>query len=189
MNIEPTAEKIIESVKQWSRGTRNIVVGIDGYSGAGKTTLLKKILEKEPSIHGIFMDDMVATANKKEHLMPQIESSNTLNLEWAPAGGLEKLRKAILDFKTGSNNGVLVVEGIFLFHPDVLNDVWDKRIYLDTNEEKADERRIEREKKRWGKDYFDHNHPDSFFRLFKIAHKKYKELYRPQDTADLVIRV
>ena len=105
----------------------------------------------------------------------------------APADGLEKLRKEILSFKTNNKQRVLVVEGVFLFHPDVLNDVWDKRIYLDTNEEKADERRIEREKKRWGKEYFDHNHPDSFFRLFKIAHKRYMELYNPKENADLVV--
>lgn len=187
MNTESTAEKILNSIRQWSRDDQNLVVGIDGYSGAGKTTLLKKILEIEPSIKGIFMDDIVATANKKEHLMPQIESGDTLDLEWAPADGLEKLKKMILDLKNDGTGNFIIVEGVFLFHPDVLNDVWDKRIYLDTDEEKADERRIAREMKRWGKDYFHHEHPDSFFRLFKIAHKRYKEIYEPMKKADLIV--
>lgn len=187
MSIESASEKILENIRQWSQNQQNLVVGIDGYSGAGKTTLLKKILEEDLGVIGIFMDDVVVTANTKEHLIPQIEKGGVLDLQWTPIDGLEKLRKTILDFKSKPNEKTLVVEGVFLFHPQVLNDVWDKRIYLDTDEEKADIRRIAREKKRWGKDYFPHDHPDSFFRLFKIAHKRYTELFHPKEIADLVV--
>lgn len=188
MDIEHVAEEITRHIGRWLHDRKNIVVGIDGYSGAGKTTLLKMLSEKNPSIRPIFMDDFVVTANTKEHLLPQIKNGDTLNLQWAPVDGLEKLRKIILDFKSDKgNNQALVVEGIFLFHPDVLDDMWDKRVYLDANKEEADSRRVKREKKRWGEGYFPESHPDSFARLFKIAHKRYEDLYHPKERADLII--
>ena len=133
----------------------------------------------------------MSTANTKELLLPQIEvNSPKLDLQWAPLDGLKKLRKVIADFKLRElGNKALVVEGIFLFHPNVLNDVWDKRIYLDISKEKADTRRIIREKERWGEKYFPETHPDSFARLFKIAYKRYEELYQPKQHSDLIVQM
>ena len=191
-SIENTTKNISESLKKWLyEADKNIVVCIDGYSGAGKTTILKKLAGENEFILPIYMDDCVSTANTKENLLPQIESnSSELILEWEPKDGIEKIRNIIADFKSkvGSNK-VLVVEGIFLFHPNLLNNLWDKRIYLDTNKEKADARRVIREKDRFGDKYFPETHPDSFARLFKIAFKRYEELYGPKERADLVVDV
>lgn len=76
-----------------------------------------------------------------------------------------------------------------MFHPKLLNRLWDKRIYLDGNIEGIDARRIRREKERWGRDYFPETHPDSYFRQVVIALKKYREEYRPEKIADLVIEL
>ncbi len=135
------------------------------------------------------MDDFMATANTKEHLMPQIENNTKdLILEWAPLDGLKKLRRVITDFKKSQDSGkVLIIEGIFLYHPKVIDDLVTRRIYLDIDKEVADDRRIAREKERWGEKYFPETHPDSFARLFKIAYKKYEELYKPKESADLVV--
>ena len=191
MNIEDAVLEISENVKKWSIGKSGIVVGIDGYSGAGKTTILKLLAEKNNFVKPIFMDDFVSTANTKEKLLPQIEANTPeLNLEWSPPDGLEKIRSAIAGFKSKApQNVAVVVEGIFLFHPKVLNDIWDRRIYLDANKEEADARRVVREKERWGEKYFPETHPDSFARLFKIAHKRYEELYNPKQRSDWVIQV
>ena len=82
-----------------------------------------------------------------------------------------------------------MVEGVFLFHPEVLGDVWDKRIYLDGNMKQADARRVRREKARFGKNYFPETHPDSFARLFKLAHRRYRLIYKPKQKANLVIKI
>lgn len=183
--------EISEKIKKWLKEKNALVVGIDGYSGAGKTALLRSLADRGSFIQPIFMDDFASTANTKEQLLPQIESNSLeLNLQWAPPDGLEKLRKVITDFKS-TEKGVraLVVEGVFLFHPNVLNDLLDKRIYLDSDKEAADKLRVTREKERWGEKYFPESHPDSFARLFKIAHKRYEELYQPRKHTDLIINV
>jgi uridine kinase len=189
MNTELTEKQIIDSLQIWRQDSGNLVVGIEGYSGAGKTTLLRHLSEKYDFIQPVFMDDFVSTANTKEHLMPQIENNiSDLILEWAPVDGLEKLRNIIIEYKKSQNTDkVLIIEGIFLCHPHVINDLLDKRIYLDVDKNEADTRRVAREKERWGEKYFPETHPDSFARLFKIAYKKYVELYNPKEHADLVI--
>ena len=188
---EVQVQEMSENIRKWLKEKNGLVVGIDGYSGVGKTTLLRHLAKKDNFIQPVFMDDFVSTVNTKELLLPQIEvNSPKLDLQWAPLDGLKKLRKVIADFKLRElGNKALVVEGIFLFHPNVLNDVWDKRIYLDISKEKADTRRIIREKERWGEKYFPETHPDSFARLFKIAHKRYEELYQPKKHSDLIIQM
>ena len=51
----------------------------------------------------------------------------------------------------------------------------------------VDERRVQREKAKWGRDYFPETHPDSYFRQVMIALKRYQELYKPEASADLVL--
>ena len=77
-----------------------------------------------------------------------------------------------------------------MFHPELpLNKLWDKRIYLEGDIEKIDERRIKREKEKWDKDYFPETHPDSHFRQVTIGLKRYIELCKPNKIADLVIKM
>lgn len=178
--------KILEILKIW-KADNNRIVGIEGYSGIGKTTIGKE-LSKNNEIEVVHMDDFVSTANTKEELLPQLENNKReLILQWKPENGLEKLREKILDFKKKSSAKILVIEGVFLSHSDVVSDLLDKRIYLDGDKKKADERRIVREKARWEKDYFPETHPDSFARLFTLAYARYEELYQPKETADLVV--
>ena len=84
---------------------------------------------------------------------------------------------------------IMVVEGVFMFHPlSPINKLWDKRIYLEGNKDKIDERRIKREKEKWGENYFPETHPDSYFRHVIIGLKRYIELYKPDKIADLVLK-
>ena len=79
-----------------------------------------------------------------------------------------------------------MIDGIFLFHPEhKLNKLWDKRVYLDVDFDKADRMRIVREKKKWGKAYLPENHPDNWTRYFKTAYRRYVKKYKPQKHADL----
>ena len=147
----------------------------------GKTTITNQLKELLPEIEVIHMDDYACTANTKEFLLPQLGlGTKELHLMWKPAGGLNKLRTIINRFHTRKKSGILLVEGIFLFHYEVLDGVWDKRIYLDGNMKLADARRVAREKARFGKKYFPETHPDSFARLFKLVHRRYRLICKPK---------
>ena len=52
---------------------------------------------------------------------------------------------------------IMIIEGIFLFHPKLIDDIFDLRIFLEGDNEATDERRREREKERWGDKYFPDN--------------------------------
>ncbi len=189
MDSQDAKNTIITAVSLWREEHDFLIVGLEGYSGAGKTTLLESVASECDFIMPLYMDDFVATANKKEVLIANIENNpNELSLQWAPKDGLEKLRNTILGYKKNPGSyKVLVVEGVFLSHPHVLKSLLDKVIYLEVDKKEADDRRVIREKERWKEEYFPETHPDSFTRLFKIAYTKYEELYEPAKSADLVV--
>lgn len=167
---------------------KSCVVGLDGYSGIGKTTISNEIEKINPDVKVIHMDDYVVTANTKEKLEPQLKNNiKKLKLEWSSVDskGFEVL---IEDIKSNKDK-VILVEGIFFSHPDVLPKTFDKLVFLDGEEKLADERRVIREKERWGDKYFPETHPDSFARLFKLAWQRYKGLYKPIENSDLVIKI
>lgn len=88
------------------------------------------------------------------------------------------------------SKNILVIDGIFLLHPQHKRNVlWHKHVFLKADFKKADARRIAQEKKRWGKAYLPEDHPDSYFRYFRIAYQRYVDQYRPEQRADLVIDV
>ena len=83
----------------------------------------------------------------------------------------------------------MVIEGVFMFHPKLLNKLWDRRIYVSGNVKAIDKRRVAREKKRWGKSYFPETNPDSYFRQVIIALIRYIKQFKPEKSADKVIYV
>lgn len=168
------------------------VVGIDGYSGIGKTTVSYEIERTNKKVKVLHLDDYIVTANTKEKLEPHLAEKNEyLELEWKNVGNenLDSLKADIENFKKEDlDKNILIAEGIFFFHP-IFKDLFDKIVFLDGNEKEADERRVKREKERWGENYFPEDHPDSFTRLFKLAWKRYVEIYKPKEKADLVIEI
>jgi uridine kinase len=205
VSIEQIEQKIAEYACKYPK----LVVGIDGYSGIGKTTLLSKLIENNPNIIPVARDDF----NKPRKVIGALlenakDKSKIMELEICDN---EKIREIATKFKAGSQSynakiynsetgdvdiekiydlskSIMIIEGIFLFHPKLINDIFDLRIFLDGDNEAADERRRRREKERWGEDYFSDTHPDSYFRLIKIAFDRYYELYQPQERADLILK-
>ncbi len=155
-------------------------------------------------------DDFIKPRKIIEALLKNTDDkSKIMELEWCDN---EKIRDLVSKFKEGnetytvntfnSDTGdvdiektyilskkIMVIEGIFLFHPKLIDDIFDLRIFLEGDNEAADERRRNREKKRWGDKYFLDTYPDSYFRLVKIAFDRYYKLYKPQQRADLVIKI
>lgn len=203
-------QQVEQKIAEYSKKYQKLVVGIDGYSGIGKTTLLNRLIEGNQNIVTVLRDDFIKPRKIIEKLLKNTDDkSKIMELEWCDN---EKIRDLVKIFKesndayttktynsdTGNmdieksydmSKQIIIIEGIFLFHPKLIDDVFDLRIFMEGDNEAADERRRKREKERWGDKYFPDTHPDSYFRLVKIAFDRYYELYKPQQRADLVIKI
>lgn len=203
-------EQIEQKIAEYSKKHKKLVVGIDGYSGIGKTTLLNKLIKNNQNIVPVFRDDFIKPRRIIEKLLKSSDDkSKIMELEWCDN---EKIRDLVGKFKenneiyttktynpdTGDvdiektfdlSKNIMIIEGIFLFHPKLIDDIFDLKIFLEGDNEAADERRRKREKERWGEKYFPDTHPDSYFRLVKIAFDRYYKSYKPQHRANIVIKI
>ena len=205
---DPTVKQLDKAIKKWSRQNDKLVVAIDGYTGVGKTTLLNSLANLNKGVLPVNRDDFVLPRITVEHLLKQAKDrSQVFELQICDTKKIEKLinafRKGERIFKTkvydpvsGKVNvakdfdlskKVLVIEGVFMFHPKLLDHLWDKRVYIRGDIKDVDVRRVQREKAKWGQDYFPETHPDSYFRQVIIALKRYQKLYKPEASADLIL--
>lgn len=211
MGPDKIAEEINEHIVDWVKGRDKLVVAIDGYSGIGKTTVLKNLAKINSDILPVNQDDFIFSRSTIKRLLEKAEDRSVVfELQNRDSKKIEHLINLFKetnngDYKTKISNPltgeadiekvfdlsrkILVIEGVFMFHPDSLNHLWDKRVHLHGDTDAIDERRIKREKEKWGKDYFPETHPDSYFRQVIIALKRYKEKHRPEEVADLVLNV
>lgn len=213
LNLTPEilVHKVNELIISWAKTTDKLVVAIDGYTGIGKTTLLNNLASLNKNIIPVHRDDFLLSRKiVEEKLAKAGDRSKIFELEVCDVNRLEKFVNAYKatneQYRIDTYDGVsgevnilktydfskkiMVVEGVFMFHPQLrLNKLWDKRIYLEGDTDKIDERRIKREKELWGKDYFPETHPDSYFRQVIIGLKRYIELYKPEKIADVVFKV
>jgi len=213
MTPQKVVEEANEKIKEWAKETSNkLVIGLDGYTGVGKTTLLNNLVAINPDILTVNRDDFLFTRTEvREKLAKAEDKSVIFELEitndqkliglvnafknnageiyeievFNPISG-ETDTKKIFDL----SKKIMIVEGVFMFHPKLpMSKLWDKKIYLEGHIAKIDERRIKREKEKWGDKYFPETHPDSNFRNVITGLKRYFELYKPSLEADLVIKV
>lgn len=150
------------------------VIGIAGSSGSGKTFFLKSFLNhfKESDITLISQDDYYIPANTKTQ-----EENRLYNFDLPTAIDRQSFYKDIKDLFDGKtihkeeytfNNPnikpkmleikpapILIVEGLFIFHYEEVNELLDYRIFLDANEEVALERRLKRDLLERGYDHDD----------------------------------
>ena len=167
---------------------------------------LRELIKNNQDIIPVFRDDFIKSRKIIGGLLKNTnDKSKVMELEWCDN---EKIRDLTDSFKKGDeeyitkiynpdtgdvdiekvfdlSKKIMIIEGIFLFHPKLIDDIFDLRIFLQGDNEVADEKRRKREKERWGDQYFPDTHPDSYFRLVKIAFDRYYKLYNPQQRSDL----
>ncbi len=199
-----------DSIAKWKPDCGKIIIGIDGYSGAGKTTLLSKLNQDDFLIvnrddfaipRKIFETKFKNAKTEKEKIDVTVNETIDIKelalfldeykrkngvVEWPFRGDISG--KKDISKKFDFSKKILIIEGIFLFHNNNLNRLFDKKIFIDVDQEIADERRRKREKEKWGDDYFPDTHPDSYFRLIKIGFNDYLKEYDPKSQADLIIK-
>lgn len=148
-----------------------LVAGIAGSSGSGKTFFLRSFLSHfaPDQITLISQDDYYIPANTKTR-----EENKLYNFDLPTAIDRAAFYKDIKDLFDGKtiykeeytfNNPqlkpkileikpapILVIEGLFIYHYDEVNDLLNYRIFLDADEEIALKRRIERDFKERGYD-------------------------------------
>ena len=195
MSISDIAKEINNNIQILLESKPKLVVAIDGYTGVGKTTVSNELSNINSDVLVIHQDDFLISKADLENLLKNADDKSVIfelkNVD------TNKIKDIIAKYKTGGtiyktqvfnpisgnidiektfdlSKKVLVIEGVFMFHPESLDGLWDKR-------------RVEREKKRWGKDYFPEDHPDSYFGQVIVALKRYIKRYGPQGKADLVI--
>lgn len=201
---------INQAITKWSKEKTKLVVAIDGYTGVGKTTLLDALAKRNPDILAVNRDDFIFPRKTVARMFKTAaDKSELFELNVCDT---KKIRTLVSSFRAGrrayhtrvynpvsgkldiskrfdTSKKILVIEGVFMFHPKLMLDLWDKRIYLENDSKKIDARRIKREKARWGKDYIPETHPDSYFRHVILALKRYQKLYKPKKVAHLTITV
>lgn len=210
--IEQIAQKVNKEIKKWARQRKRFVVAIDGYTGSGKTSVAERIAELNPDCLVVHLDDFIKHWKARKQMMDIThDRSKCFEYKWYRYDAVERLVKAFLDGRRkyvrlklydfdkneftalqtfDLSKNILVIDGIFLFHPrHKRNMLWEKRVFLKVDIEKAEERRVSREKKRWGKAYLPEDHPDSYIRALRTAYKRYLDIYKPEQKADLVINI
>ncbi len=208
MNIENLAKQADEKLREWAINKDKLVVAIDGYTGVGKTTLLDNLVKLNPDIVPVHWDDFLMP--RKEWEEKNHNNPERANICPTSHTDHDRIEKVITDFRhqnghyktkifnphTGEvdmpmeydfSKKILIMDGVFMFHPKLLNHLWDKRIYIDGDIDEIDRRRVAREKARWGDKYFPETHPDSLFRKLTIALKQYRAEHKPEEKADLVL--
>jgi len=109
-------------------------VAVDGVDAAGKTTLASELAAVLPEAERVSADDFLRPSEERYRQGRE-----------SPVGYYEdsfdhpRLRSAVL-----ASEGLLIVDGIFLFRPE-LNDLWDFRIFIDIGPEESIRRGVARD--------------------------------------------
>lgn len=178
------------------------VIGIAGSSGSGKTFFLKHFLThfQPDQVTLISQDDYYIPANTKTK-----EENRLYNFDLPTAINREAFFQDIKQLFGGNtvhrqeytfNNPnrtpklleinpapILIVEGLFIFHYEEVNDLLDYRIFLDTDEAIALDRRLRRDLVERGYD-----HDDVLYKWINHVVPAYEQYLLPfKPACDLVI--
>ncbi len=149
-----------------------IIIGVAGGSGSGKTTIAKKLLETFEAQDAILVEQ---DAYYKELHIESIDERAKMNFDHPDAIEFELLRNQLLslvegkeierpiyDFSTHMRkeetirikpSKIIIVEGILIFAVPEIRELFDVKIFVDTDADEMLIRRMERDIKERGRTF------------------------------------
>ena len=211
-SIEQIARKVNQKIKKWAQKDNKLIVAIDGYAGSGKTSVVNRIAELNSSCLVVHLDDFIKPWQVRKHMLDTARNPlKVFEYRWYRYNSVERLVKRFTSVSTGYirlkvydfgknkfitsqvfnlSKNILIIEGVFLLHPQhKRNTFWQKRIFLNADLEKADNRKIAQIKQKFGAEWSPEDHPDSCLYYFNKVYMQYLNRYHPEQKADLIIDV
>lgn len=173
---------------------KTIVVGIAGGTGSGKTSVTKAIIEdlKRSNINAILLEQD-SYYKRNDHLT--FEERTLLNYDHPDSIDFDLLKEHIIKLTKGeaiekpiynfaehnrSNEteyidpaNIIIVEGILILAVEKLRDLFDAKIFIDTDDDERLLRRIERDLNERGRDF--ENIKNQYINTVKPMHLEFVE--------------
>lgn len=149
-----------------------IIIGVAGGSGSGKTTIAKKLLETFEAQDAVLVEQ---DAYYKELHIESIEERAKMNFDHPDAIEFELLREHLLNLVEGKEierpiydfsthmrkeetikikpSKIIIVEGILIFAVPEIRELFDVKIFVDTDADEMLIRRMERDIKERGRTF------------------------------------
>jgi len=183
--------KIPEEDLNKIKSTSNLrVVAISGFGGAGKSTT-SKLIAKELDADVVGIDLFQKNNTDMDYSFWNIMDYKRLEEDvLIPFLGNQKnIMYGNYDWNTNSTNtettitkNILVVEGVGLFRPELLQ-YFDYKIWIDVPLDESDMRGRKRDE-----EVYKNLHPTEYYELWKKNDKECYEAYQPKEIADLIIK-
>lgn len=183
-----TFEEVLEAIRALQARSSRVVIGISGFGGSGKSTLARRLVAAAPGSVRMRGDDFIVPALAAER-----------SGEWS-AVERRRLRREVIDpFRAGMPSafrrydwstgelrsaeplpdaGVLVVDAVGLFHPDLDGSI-DLRVWVDLDLELATQRGKARDR------LAGNDHDRLWDEVWVPNERDFAERYRPREAADL----
>ena len=149
-----------------------IIIGVAGGSGSGKTTIARKLLETFEAEDAVLVEQ---DAYYKELHIESIDERAKINFDHPNAIEFELLRENLLDLVHGKTverpiydfsthmrksekviinpSRIIIVEGILIFAVPEIRELFDIKIFVDTDADEMLLRRMERDIKERGRTF------------------------------------
>lgn len=184
MNTTDIAEKIRHIETQ----NKPLIIAIDGFGGAGKSTLAKELQTELESATIVAVDDFYLFGVKSDADKSNFDRARLTEQVLKPLrqGGQASYQKSVsIDIPLSEYFDVpqvdyVILEGVSSLHPDIAQYV-DYKIWLDISADDAKKRMMNRDKAQ-GQD-----HGEEFWSHHTDSYQAYKDLHRPELTANIII--
>lgn len=187
-----------------------ILIGIDGIDASGKTTLADELAEYlkdsieydiiRASIDGFHNPEKIRYAKGKDS--PQGYFYDSFNFPMVIDKLLNPLYSGNLEYKTrafdhstdsevilstqkANNNSILIMDGIFLLRPELIN-YWDLKIFLEVDFKVALQRNISRQLKE-DPTFSEQKIIDRYNSRYMPGQKLYFKEVNPKDKSDIIV--
>lgn len=157
-----------------------MVIGIGGISNSGKSHLAENLVNhfRNRSTKIISQDDFVLPKEEIPQIIDHIDWETPQSINFI------KFEQSILD--SIKSHDFVIVEGIFAFYDKKINDLYDKKLFIEISKETFLDRKIKDD--RWGIEpawYMDHIWKS--YLKFGQPKKKLKDIYYLDGNQDIIL--